>query len=127
MSPSSTINASKAFAGEAVRLLREFTDKLESITKQAFQLADRADEMRRLTAKGDDPRRQRLQNQYQSMSQVFHSMNPAATQLARVVSQRIEHGGLDDLEQAELRLRLAEFEGALMAAQTAVASSYPQW
>ena len=48
---------------------------------------------------------------------ILKKLLPPATKLAQIVSQRIEHCGLDDLDEIELRLRLAEFEAVLLAAQ----------
>jgi hypothetical protein len=111
------------FAKDAVLLLKEYTRTLNEITQRAWNLLDSAAELK--GARSDDPRRLRLQSQHQSCLQVFQRINAAAHNLARVVSQRIEHGKFDDLRQAELRLRLAEFEASLQAAQMAVSNGLP--
>ena len=53
--------------------------------------------------------------------ETFHdlvtSLLEPARDLARHVSQRIEHARLDPLVLLEMRLRLAEFEGAMQAAE----------
>jgi hypothetical protein len=54
------------------------------------------------------------------MQSGFHALHNAARRAAEQVSQRIEHGILEDVQRVELGLRLAEFESELNAAMTMI-------
>jgi hypothetical protein len=111
----------------AVALLQEYTAKLDDFASQARALRTRAagesagasDER---LAKGEDldflrsvlkDRVDRLSNQIQNLS--------------RATSQIIEHGRFDAaIDRVELQVRLADLEGALIAAQDLVRHPLPR-
>lgn len=108
-----TTAAGEHLAEGLIPLLKEFTQKLGNIGKEAQEL------MMQLATRGGFfghstdlvALRQRL------LRDSFKQLRPAATQLAQHVSQLVEHGGLEDLTRLELRLRLAEYEATLRSAE----------
>jgi hypothetical protein len=121
-------NSSREFADKAVQLLKEYSQTFRRMIHAAFKLEEETGQVKANASKGmkiDESARRRLVNRHNILTQVGQRIFPAATSFARVVSQRIEHGKMDDLVQAELKLRLAEFEGNLFSAQTAVNTSFP--
>ena len=110
MNEASPSDLSKQFAARVIPLLREYLAKFHSV-------ADQAQRIREITAKARlDPEKKRILHlKHDLLQQLFVRINPPATELAREVSQKIEHGRLDELDRVELTLRLAEFEAALLS------------
>lgn len=101
MSDTSTKAPSRSFTKHAVPLLIEYGQKLN-------RLLDKA----RLMSSGTGATKE-----YARQVELFKRLRAPATQLARQVSQQIEHARLDDLDRTELWLRLSEFEHALLSAE----------
>jgi hypothetical protein len=99
----------EAFVETAVALMKEYTEKLRQISASAHGLRGAWETHRRSDQGGD------VRAAHDSLSSLYRKLSSPAGDLARAVSQMIEHGDLEDLSRLELRLRLAEFEHALMA------------
>lgn len=112
MSEKTPAERSKHFAARTIALLKEYREKFESVSNQLFAIQEAGTD-----EKLDSDKRHILRFKHSSLAQLNNSIRPAATQLAREVSQRIEHGDLDELDRVELRLRLAEFEHSLQSLQ----------
>jgi hypothetical protein len=90
-----------------LRLLKEYTEKLEKMRTQALSLDAPASK-----AAADAMERERRVAQH-----VFHRMEPALNDLSRQASQYVQHGGVDAATRTELRIRLAEFDATSEAVQ----------
>ncbi len=103
------------FSPTAIRLLREYTNKLLELTEEAARIPDEIATSRQITEKLGRvaARRDRIVDQ-------FNHVSPPAMELARLVSGQIEDGVLEPIERVELRLRLAEFETRLREAERAI-------
>lgn len=117
MSKSTSSDLSKPFVAAVVPLLKEYLDKLRSIAEQAQQLRDLV-----ATERLGAEKKRLVQLKYDLLTQLAQRLRPPATHLAQQVSQRIEHGNLDEVDRVELRLRLAEFEHALLSVQSICSS-----
>src|SRR5262245_15330119 len=102
MSDTSIKPSTRSFTKQAVPLLIEYGKKLNDLVEQAIRL-------RNGSAKAS--------KEYPYLVHLFERLQPPALQLARQVSQQIEHAKLLDLDRLELSLRLAEFEHALLSAE----------
>jgi hypothetical protein len=100
------------FTEKAVRLMKEYCDKLDLAVDQS----------RKLLAQGR-PAAKAFVNlppasiaHRDNLFDFVINLQAPAQELARLVSGQIEAGRLEALEKAELRLRLAEFEHKVRAA-----------
>ena len=89
-------------------LLREYAEKFRRIREEARQLRD---------PKGAGPF---SPQEFSAMQHGFHGLHNAARQAAEEVSQRIDHSDFEDVEQIELKLRLAELEFELDATMATI-------
>jgi hypothetical protein len=103
-----------------IPLLKEYTEKLKRISEQAQQLIK--NKPRGLFAGGMPPE---SRAEHESLKDLLQMLSPPAKQLAEHVSQQIEFGSLDLLENIELKMRLVEFENALLSAQKMLKVSDP--
>lgn len=99
-------DAPETFAVTVIPLLREYTEKLRqwetaAVTKRLPEDAKHRDAY---------------------LKDLFQRFRPAAQFLAQQVSGMIDQGKITPLERAELRLRLAEFEAALLSFQRVLAN-----
>ncbi|HWG45595.1 MAG TPA: hypothetical protein VN688_22720 [Gemmataceae bacterium] len=110
MNETTPLDPSKQFVAAVIPLLKEYLEKLRSIAEEAQRI-------REVFAKErlDKEKKRILTLKYDLLTQLFKRLSPPATQLAQEVSQRIEHGKLDELDRVELMLRLAEYEHALLS------------
>src|SRR5262249_542567 len=108
--PNGKNNGSDAFVDSSSLLLKEYVQKLTDLCEQSLRI--RHD----LPQTTNPASLKSLRLELELLMTRFRRLKPAATKLAQIVSQRLEHGKLELLEQAELGLRLAEFESALAAA-----------
>jgi hypothetical protein len=106
MSGPATTSPANPFVDRVIPLLKEYTEKLNGIKMEANKL-------RRPTSTGVSLDH-RVWNDLQTKLQ---ALTPPAKSLAQHVSQKLEHGALDEVDRLELWLRLAEFEHALLAAE----------
>ena len=83
-------------------LFREFGYKLDNIRTNLGDL--------RLRCNDGKIKKNYLQDQENLESHAFNKLKPALLNFARRVSQQLEHGGLDEVTDLELQLRLADFE-----------------
>lgn len=112
MNEASPSDLSQQFTARVIPLLKEYLEKFRSISDEAQRIREGAAEQ------GIDVEKKRLMRlNHEFLQQLFSRIRPAATQLAREVSQKIEHGNLDELDRVELMLRLAEFEAILLSLQ----------
>jgi hypothetical protein len=110
MNEAPPLDLSKQYAARVIPLLKEYLEKFRSISEEAQKIRESAAE------KSIDKEKKRiLRLNHDLLQQLFTRINPPATQLAREVSQKIEHGNLDELDRVELMLRLAEFEASLLS------------
>ena len=115
MSQATTDLSTVEFAEGVIPLLKEYTQKLHSLTQSARGTLDQAlDEAAskaqlRITRQG-----------LADLVRYFNSLFPVLKQLAQAVSQRLEHTEMDDLTRLELRVRLAEFEASLLLAKDTI-------
>jgi hypothetical protein len=112
MSRAATNGIAEDFSERVIPLLKEYHEKLAIMRTEAGRIKE---DRRRGDVKG-------IMDSYELRDR-FSSLKPAAVSLARHVSQRLEHGDLDEMDKLELTLRLAEFEHALLAAEKAVADA----
>ena len=116
-----TVERSKEFAKTVIPLMKEFGNKLNLLAdhalelRQSFDAADTSDKRPLLF----------LQRKYAINWQRFDALEPAVMNLARNVSQMIEHGDLDDLTRLELQLRLAEFEDSIRSTRDTITMASP--
>jgi hypothetical protein len=110
MSEPETINGANQFAQTAIPLLKEYSKKLDDISEKAHAL-------RETRSKSPDADHKLMETDVKFLGLLFNRLKPPASNLARHVSQLVEHGNLDDLTRLELILRLAEFESALLSAE----------
>jgi hypothetical protein len=111
-----------AAAQAAIPLLKEYTEKLNNARRelheayQAYSNVDRAlGKSGSSRGGGTDPALELTRNTFQALQQSSRSLVSGATALASFASQKIEYSALESVLQVELRLRLAEFEGAIAA------------
>lgn len=109
-------NLSTGFAQAAIPLLKEYTTKLDVLTEKLQRLRQ---ESKRGGHGGF------LETSQLALRDTFLGMEPAMEDLARRVSQRIEHGVLDDFARLELRLRLAEFESTMQSTRNLLMQPFP--
>jgi hypothetical protein len=106
----STLRRKRSFVPTALALLREYTEKLDS-------LADRVQELALRTADDCSERQKQIQRQQKDILEHRIDRLAVATEgLVRRISQLVEHGNVDEDSRLELRLRLAELEAAREAA-----------
>jgi hypothetical protein len=115
MSNAVTSSSAESFADRAIPLLKEYGEKLAAMSAEARALPTPTPSM--------PPRDQQIRMiEHQDLRLKLQKIRPAAQSLARHVSQRVEHGSLEELEKLELTLRLAEFEYALLHAEKMLAA-----
>lgn len=103
------------FVATAPSLLQEYTAKLDSLVDHVQELVSRrTDEL------SEQQKRIQKQQGLILMSRI-NRLAKSTADLARRVSQLVEHGDLDDDSMFELRLRLADLEAAREAAVSSVA------
>ena len=112
MSEPTPAELSKQYAARVTPLLKEYLEKFRSIAEEAKRSRE---EITKVEFNAEQKRLVRLN--YEALTQLYQRIRPPATELAREVSQRIEHGRLDELDRVELMLRLAEFEASLLSLQ----------
>jgi hypothetical protein len=120
MSAATAVNeeASRDFAEAAIPLLKEYAQKLNSLRDKVQAIQD-------LYLRETKQRQQILKAEYRHWEGLFRRLRPPATNLAQQVSQRIEHGRQADLNSVEMKLRLAEFEHALLGNEELFRSFHP--
>lgn len=97
-----------------IPLLKEFTRKLRSKRKEAQEIKGQLAKQGGLFGGSVD---EWLNLQNRLLQESFRELRPAATQLAQEVSQLVEHANLNEITKLELRLRFAEYQSALRAAE----------
>jgi hypothetical protein len=112
MSEPTPAELSKQFSARAIPLLKEYLEKFRSIAEEAKRIRE---VITKAEFNAEEKRLVRLN--YDVLTQLYQRLRPPATELAREVSQKIEHGNLDELDRVELMLRLAEFEASLLSVQ----------
>lgn len=112
MSEATPAELSKQFAARAIPLLKEYLEKFRAIAEEAKSIREVITK-----AKFNAEEKQLVHLNYDVLTQLYQRIRPPATQLAREVSQKIEHGNLEELDRVELMLRLAEFEASLLSVQ----------
>ena len=107
------------FVATALPLLQEYTAKLDALVDQVQELISRrTDEL--------SERQKEIQIQRGwILHHRIHRLASATADLARRVSQFVEHGDLDDNSRFELRLRLADLEAAREAALSSLPLGLP--
>ena len=119
MSRQSTLSASEQFADAIIPLLKEFGDKVKSLGEAADGLHTKfASNHLFWVGSGNKLLDQRLH----LLREDWKHLKPPIVKLAQHASQQLEHGGLDDVTQLELMLRLAEFESAIRSTEEILAS-----
>ena len=120
------VNWPPSFLDSVTPIMKEYGDKLRRATQELDNLWNEmhAAKAARIEAKenGDSQLAAQAwqetafayQSRYNRKSQFIRTIAPAAIKLCQLVSQQIQHGGLVDLEKAELTLRLAELEKPLL-------------
>lgn len=104
------------FTARAVKLMKEYGDKLQTVAQRASDLFSAV--APEGPPKGSLSRTGRQERD--DLVQLMQKVEPAAAEFARLVSGQVESGNLGTLEIVELRLRLAEFEHNLAKAGSAV-------
>jgi hypothetical protein len=97
------------FAAAVIPLLKEYTAKLEHFCEEKQDIAK--------------PRSPEDHRKILMLRERFAKLASPLHHLAEHVSQQIEHGKLDDLARLELKLRLAELEGAMQMTESLIHSS----
>lgn len=97
-------------ARATIPLLIEYTRKLRAMGRRLQAIRREIP----LSSKAD---RALAEARFKAELELYYRIKAAATELARYVSQMIEHSNLDDLTRIELGLRLGEFEQALLSYQ----------
>jgi hypothetical protein len=92
-----------------VELIKEYIDRL-------YDLKERAEKSH--TTKRES---KVSAEELSLLGQHFRKLQPPVRELVRYTSQMIEHGSADELARLELRLRLADLEHALTAADRIIA------
>ena len=99
------------FVGIARNLFAEFGKKIDGIRAE---LDDFYTRRRRLTdqiqSRATEEDTRFLDYRIQSQLRDFHRLEPELLSVARRVSQRLEHAGMDEVSFLELKPRLADFE-----------------
>jgi hypothetical protein len=106
-------------AERLIALLREYTEKLTVFGQQAKRISEAFHSSR------SESQRQRLVFEYHSEHERFNKLLPITQDLARLTSQQIEYGVLDEMTKIEFMLRLAELEGAGRAADSLMTTYIP--
>ncbi|AWM39206.1 hypothetical protein GobsT_25010 [Gemmata obscuriglobus] len=109
MSEEIVIDPPETFTATVVPLLREYQQKMSSIHTQLRDLKEAATK----SLYGKETQRV-VAAEFQAVKVFLDRFRPAARGLAQQVSGMIDQGRLTPLERAELQLRLAEFESALL-------------
>jgi len=128
MSDQTDDQLSRDLRERVIPLLREYLNTLTEIAKRAHELRLQQEKLNALAQKGVDAdeamslqtRNIYLTKEISYLQELFKRINTPASQLAQYVSQRITHSAVEDLLKIELRLRLGEFEAALLNARRAV-------
>ncbi len=106
MSTATTSLTAEEAAQSLIPLMKEYTEKLNEVCKAIHDLW--------ANARNEEKEELRLlRAEYSGLREMVHGVKAPAQALASHVSQLVEHGDLDGILRLELRLRLAEFEGAL--------------
>ena len=101
------------------RLLKEYIARIEQIGDRVagYGMIFESGEREATTLLGvrlwGGLNREWLPSEVDRLADAFRRIKPLAEDLDRYASQLIEHGGLEDLDDWELRLRLTEIEVAL--------------
>jgi hypothetical protein len=106
----------KPLAEEAqmvIPMLKDYEEKLHALSKEAYRIGISYKE----SAPQFDIGRLLRRNEFDGLKQRYSRIRPAAIELARVVSPMVEHGKLDRITLLELRLRLTDFEHALLTTE----------
>ena len=101
----------RSFSSTASTLLQEYTEKLDTLRKDAEKLVASGDQNTRNSKV--DTNRECLDRGLQTIQQTFFRLEGGLTKLARSTSQRLEHTELDEATHLELMVRLADFEATL--------------
>jgi hypothetical protein len=109
VSPEAVIDPPETFTAAAVPLLREYHQKLLGVRDQLRALKTAS-----LKNEYGDATRRIVFAEYSALDDFFTRFRPGARKFAQQVSGMIDQGKLTPLERAELQLRLAEFESALL-------------
>ena len=98
-----------SFKSQASQLLSEYREKLTAICTEVKNLRKEMEEHK--------ANQNTYSQEINGQIQLLHKLRSPARALAQHISQKIEHGKLDELAKLELRLRLAEFEHAIITAE----------
>lgn len=104
----SVIDPPETWATTALPLLREYSEKMESIRQQLRVLKEL--EVKMAYAKDTE---HIIVAELNVIDQFLKRFKPAALDLSRQVSGMIDQGQVTPLERVEMKLRLAEFESLL--------------
>jgi hypothetical protein len=114
MSQPVTTDSPTEFARRMIPLLKEYTEKLDHLLRRGQRLCVSPKDGSEKGVRDRD--RERRHAEWQFLQQAANRLARPMRDLARHVSQMVEHGSLDDATRLELQLRLAEFEHALQSA-----------
>jgi hypothetical protein len=108
------IDSNTDLATGLIPLLKEYSAKVAAVIAELRQISLRAI---RTDSRMDEGRaRQYRLSRIQQLREQFQRLRPAANDLIRRASQLVEYGNVAEPVNIELRLRLAEFEGDVIAA-----------
>jgi hypothetical protein len=117
-----TVESLQDDAERAIKLLKEYTEKLDSINKRVRHIWMLSDDKY-----GEDAEKARvLRARHQELLDYVTRLRPAATALIQRSSGLAQHARMDEMTRLELRLRLAEFEAALGSASTTAQQFRPR-
>ncbi|MEN6451433.1 MAG: hypothetical protein ABFC96_13150 [Thermoguttaceae bacterium] len=93
-------------------LCREYIDALSCLKKEINAISAA------LTSAGERSPKDSVEfkivaAKYRALQYGFLRLQPALQKLIRTASQTVEHGGLDDVDELELTVRLADLEASL--------------
>lgn len=121
MSSAEVLESPKEFAEGVIPLLKEYTQKLADITRAAREVWQEV--VTSADGKIHNPIRSVRQADLRRLDRQEHRLRPAVLELARRVSQMLEHANLDSVHSVEMRLRLAELEHELEASRSMIQSA----
>lgn len=110
MNGQQVIDDVSTFTPRATQLLSEYTQKFASMLDRVKRLFERSADDELLPAFPDKV----LLAEVRAVEEWYTHMSPAARRFAQQVSGMIDQGRISPLDKAELQLRLAEFETALL-------------
>lgn len=114
------------FAETATTLLKDYVAKLEAMQRTVIE--SRRAHLECEGAGAEKSAKQRwCSDQFEAVRREFFALNNDLEQLARRVSQQLEHGAIADTAKLELKTRLAEFEAKLQSTAFLIQNSTAQF